>query len=140
MIDKNIQRILLTGYADLYMTIDAINRGKVTAFLTKPVPAVSFRSVVLEAITDYRQSQTDTFLDKIFTTEFAAKLYAPLSAKEGEILQLLAKGFSNEEISKELTISVGTVKTHLNNLYCKLNVNSRAKAVAKGIEFGLIKT
>ncbi|WP_050806987.1 LuxR C-terminal-related transcriptional regulator [Acetonema longum] len=139
-IDRNIQRILLTGYADLHMTIDAINRGKITAFLTKPVPAVSLRSVVLEAIMGYRQNQTGTFLEKILTTEFAAKLYAPLSVKEREVLHLLAKGFSNAEISKELTISVGTVKTHLNNLYCKLNVNSRAKAVAKGIEFGLIKT
>ncbi|SEO99015.1 response regulator transcription factor [Propionispora vibrioides] len=68
------------------------------------------------------------------------ELCVPLTVKEKEVLALLAKGFSNDEISAELHITVGTVKSHMNNLFGKLEVNSRSKVVAKGLELGLIKT
>jgi DNA-binding NarL/FixJ family response regulator len=42
----------------------------------------------------------------------------------------MAKGLSNEAIGEQLTISVGTVKNHVSNLYSKLGVRSRAEAVA----------
>jgi DNA-binding NarL/FixJ family response regulator len=148
IIDNNIQKILLTGYAELQMAIDAINRGKINAFLTKPIPAVSLRSVVIEAIRTYHerkncipreQETTPPPIAKPFMDNPASKLYAPLTVKEKEVLCLLAKGFSNAEISQELNITVGTVKTHLNNLFSKMDVTSRAKVLAKGIELGLVK-
>ena len=52
---------------------------------------------------------------------------------------MLAKGFSNEEISAELLITVGTVKTHVNSLFGKLDVNNRTKVVARALELDLIK-
>jgi DNA-binding CsgD family transcriptional regulator len=50
-----------------------------------------------------------------------------LSAREQEVLQLLAKGLSNQEIAKTLYISPNTVKTHIKNIYGKLKVNNRLK-------------
>ncbi len=53
-----------------------------------------------------------------------------LSPREEEVLSLMAKGLSNEAIGEQLSISVGTVKNHVSNLYSKLGVRSRAEAVA----------
>ncbi len=148
-IDKRVQRILLTGYPELQMAIDAVNHGKITAFLTKPTPSVSLRSVVLEAAQTYRESQyangqgqenPETPDKEPAAGQSDAKLFAPLTVKEKEILTLVAKGFSNAEISINMTITVGTVKTHINNLFWKMDVNSRTKMIAKAIDLGLIKT
>jgi DNA-binding CsgD family transcriptional regulator len=61
-----------------------------------------------------------------------------LSEREREILALIADGHSNQEISRTLFISIPTVKTHISNLYQKLDVNSRTKAILKAREFSLI--
>jgi LuxR family maltose regulon positive regulatory protein len=61
-----------------------------------------------------------------------------LSGREHEILQLVAAGKSNRRIAAELFVSVGTVKTHLNNLYRKLGVRSRTQAVARARDLKLI--
>lgn len=53
-----------------------------------------------------------------------------LSPREEEVLSLMAKGLSNEAIAETLSISEGTVKNHVSNLYSKLGVRSRAEAVA----------
>jgi DNA-binding NarL/FixJ family response regulator len=148
-IDKKVQRILLTGYPELQMAIDAVNHGKITAFLTKPTPSVSLRSVVLEAAQTFKESllvngqgqETAETPDKEPAPgQSDSRLYAPLTVKEKEVLTLVAKGYSNAEISLNMTITVGTVKTHINNLFWKMDVNSRTKMIAKAIELGLIKT
>ncbi|MGH2621824.1 MAG: response regulator transcription factor [Anaerolineales bacterium] len=53
-----------------------------------------------------------------------------LSPREEEVLSLMAKGLGNEAIAETLSISLGTVKNHVSNLYSKLGVRSRAEAVA----------
>ncbi|MFF7100731.1 response regulator [Streptomyces nigra] len=62
----------------------------------------------------------------------------PLSAREREVLALVARGTSNREIARELFISEATVKTHLTHLYAKLGVNDRAAAVATAYERGIL--
>lgn len=61
----------------------------------------------------------------------AQPLVEPLSERELEVLDLIAAGLSNNEIAGRLTIAIGTVKRHINNLYGKLEVRSRTEAVAK---------
>ena len=65
-------------------------------------------------------------------------LIDPLSARELELLQLLADGLSNREIADRLIIAVGTVKAHTVNIYRKLNVNNRLQAVARARDLGLL--
>jgi LuxR family transcriptional regulator, maltose regulon positive regulatory protein len=64
-------------------------------------------------------------------------LIEPLSARELEVLRLLAEGMSNQEIAVQLVISLTTVKTHASNIYGKLGVQSRRQAVAKARVMGL---
>jgi LuxR family maltose regulon positive regulatory protein len=54
------------------------------------------------------------------------------------VLQLIAAGKSNRRIASELFISVGTVKTHINHLYRKLDARTRTQAVARARELGLV--
>ena len=54
-----------------------------------------------------------------------------LSSREYEVLQLLAKGQSNNDIAENLYLSTSTVKTHLYNLYSKMEVKSRTQAMEK---------
>jgi len=54
-----------------------------------------------------------------------------LSVREYEVLQLLAKGHSNADIAGQLFLSLSTVKTHVSNLYVKMEVKSRTQAVEK---------
>jgi DNA-binding NarL/FixJ family response regulator len=61
-----------------------------------------------------------------------------LSAREVEILQLLAAGRSNTEIAEELFISRRTVTTHVSHLYAKLGVASRAEAIAHAYAHALV--
>jgi len=68
------------------------------------------------------------------------QLMEPLTDREAEILELLAKRYSNKEIAAELVISPATVKRHTINLYGKLSVHNRRDAVGAARALGLIST
>jgi two-component system, NarL family, nitrate/nitrite response regulator NarL len=61
-----------------------------------------------------------------------------LTPREKDILQLAADGLSTLSIAQRLSVSRATVRTHFGNIYLKLDVSSRASAVAKGMRLGLI--
>jgi DNA-binding NarL/FixJ family response regulator len=56
---------------------------------------------------------------------------AQLTAREKEILQLIAKGYANKEIASQLDVGVSTVRTHIEHIYEKLHVHCRTEAAAK---------
>ena len=62
----------------------------------------------------------------------------PLSQRELDVLRLVAGGNTNREAAAKLFITEATVKTHLLNIYAKLDVNDRAAAVAEGYNRGLL--
>jgi DNA-binding NarL/FixJ family response regulator len=68
----------------------------------------------------------------------ARALAEPLTGREQEVLQALARGLSNREIAEALVITEGTVKNHVSNLFAKLEVRDRTQAVLKAQEMGLI--
>lgn len=65
-------------------------------------------------------------------------LLEPLSAREVEVLGLIAQGLSNREIARRLVLSVGTVKVHTRNIYGKLGVSSRTQALAQAARLKLL--
>jgi len=72
----------------------------------------------------------------VLDTSLVAQL--ELSKRELEILNLLARGYSNQEIAAKLFVSVSTVKTHIQNLFEKLDVKRRIQAIEKARSLNLI--
>jgi len=65
-------------------------------------------------------------------------LVEPLSDRELDVLRFLAEHRTNQEIAQAMCVSVNTVKTHLKNVYGKLGVHSRKRAVTRAKELGLL--
>jgi len=68
----------------------------------------------------------------------ASPLVEPLTAREREILGLIAEGLSNKEIAQKLVLTAGTVKAHAHSIYGKLGVRGRTQAVARARELDLL--
>lgn len=64
--------------------------------------------------------------------------YEPLTHREIQVLEMIARGLGNKEIASKLEISGHTVKFHINSIFTKLNVSSRTEAVTTGLRLGLI--
>jgi two-component system, NarL family, nitrate/nitrite response regulator NarL len=101
------------------------------------------RSAICDAIRAVAQGRT--ILSPEALSSMASELqqrrsaqHGPLTAREGEILSLLATGASAPDIAARLHLSPATIKTHLHNVYSKLGVSDRAAAVAEGMRRGLI--
>jgi DNA-binding CsgD family transcriptional regulator len=65
-------------------------------------------------------------------------LAEPLSVREIEVLELINHGFSNAQIASRLTVAQSTVKTHINNIYTKMGVQSRVQAINKARALNLL--
>lgn len=61
------------------------------------------------------------------------KIYDQLTDREGDVLQLMAKGFSNRQIAEKLVIGLGTVKNHVSHILSKLGVEDRTQAVVMAL-------
>ena len=66
-------------------------------------------------------------------------LTEPLTAREVEVLKLIESGSSNQDIARQLVISIPTVKRHITNIYTKLDVKSRTQAIAIGKQLKLFE-
>jgi LuxR family maltose regulon positive regulatory protein len=73
------------------------------------------------------------------TAQSPGSPYDPLSEREIEVLNLVARGYSNRQIAEALYVTLGTVKKHLNNVFSKLQVKNRTQAVARARDIGLLK-
>ena len=95
------------------------------------MPALQLRSPAAKAFGDGTQT------DFILNTSLASQL--ELSKRQLEILSLLAQGHSNQEIASQLLVSLSTVKSHIQNLFEKLEVKRRMQAVEKAKRLNLIR-
>ncbi|MEL7330798.1 MAG: response regulator transcription factor [Cyanobacteria bacterium J06560_2] len=71
------------------------------------------------------------------TSQLKPKIDTPLTARELEVLKLLAKGRTNKEIAKAFNLSEGTVKNHVSNILMRLELRDRTQAAVYAVENGL---
>jgi two-component system NarL family response regulator len=131
--DENTRIIVLTtfdGDEDIYRAIQAGAKG----YLLKDVP----RDALIDCIRRVHAGETCV---PVHLANRLAKRISDKSVSEREIdvLKLMAQGKSNKEIGAVLFISAGTVKSHVKSIFAKLNVNSRAEAVANAAHRALIQ-
>ena len=130
--DPTARIIVLTtfdGDEDIYRAVKAGAK----AYLLKDVP----REGLLDCVR--RVSMGETVVPPALAMKLAERISGEsLSAREIEVLKLLAEGRSNKEIGAVLSISEGTVKTHAKSIFAKLNAISRTEAVAVARRRGLL--
>jgi DNA-binding NarL/FixJ family response regulator len=131
-----IQILILTVYEDNERVFGALKAGASGYLLKRADPAD-----ILRAIQEVKQggapmsSQIARQVVQSFreqTREIASA--EPLSDREEEILQELSKGYSTKEIAERTSVSVNTVRTHLQHIYDKLHVRSRTEAILKYLQ------
>ncbi|MDX2679197.1 response regulator transcription factor [Streptomyces soliscabiei] len=130
--------LVLTTYDTDSDTLPAIEAGA-TGYLLKDAPRDELFTAV-RAAADGRTVLSPAVATRLVSAVRTPRAPAaePLSAREQEVLTLVARGTPNREIARELFISEATVKTHLTHLYAKLGVNDRAAAVATAYERGIL--
>ncbi len=102
------------------------------------VVAVVFTAIGIWAGLRLTQAKTKVVLQTDFSFNEVECNRLGISKRELEVLQLMAQGFSNQEIADKLFVSLNTVKTHSSNLFLKLEVRRRTQAVQRSKELMLI--
>lgn len=127
------------------LALDCINESKIYYYLNAIPEEVSIdeveKKIEFEAA-HYHSSLVLDIKDENMTTfkreRINQSLSEPLTVRELEVLSLIVSGLSNKEISDTLFLALSTVKGYNQNIFGKLEVNSRTKAAAKAVELGLI--
>jgi DNA-binding NarL/FixJ family response regulator len=137
--------VVLTTYVDDQSVIDALRAGA-RGYLTKDAGGAEIRHAlkqVLESHAVIDPAVQHHVVNAIATLPSAQAgqslpaLPAGLTPREAEVLSLIASGMSNREIAEHLTISEGTVKSHINHLLTKTDARDRAQAVTFAYQHGL---
>ncbi|SCD85934.1 response regulator transcription factor [Streptomyces sp. DvalAA-19] len=130
--------LVLTTYDTDSDTLPAIEAGA-TGYLLKDAPREELFAAV-RAAADGRSVLSPAVASRLMTRVRtpAAPADTALSAREREVLVLVARGTTNREIAAELFISEATVKTHLTHIFAKLGTKDRAAAVAVGYDRGIL--
>jgi DNA-binding NarL/FixJ family response regulator len=138
--------VVLTTYADDRSVLDALRAGA-RGYLTKDAGGAEIRQAIQQVLGD--QAALDPavlhhLVDAVANgpagqgLTAASRLPDGLTAREAEVLSLMAAGLSNREIARRLVVSEGTVKSHINHLLAKINARDRAQAVAYAYRHGMV--
>lgn len=146
------ESMVLTVFGDESHVISSIEAGA-TGYLTKdtrttdilerlkqlraggsPISPVIARRLLKR----FRHAKPEPAPEPMIELKQIQAMYTPLSERELEVLEMVAKGFMQAEIAELLGVSINTVSTYVKRIYRKLAVNSRTGAVHRASELGLI--
>jgi NarL family two-component system response regulator LiaR len=141
-ISPRTQIIILTSFHQDEYIFQALQAGAIS-YLLKDVKA----SELVEAIRRAARGEAtlhQRIASRVIKTfrsleSEKATLFTTLTEREMEVLKLIAKGFSNDQIAEELVISVGTVKGHVSNILSKLHLIDRTQAAAYAWQAGIVR-
>lgn len=138
----SVRILALSAYDDEQYVFGLLTSGAV-GYMTKDEALATITDAVRgvasgEAGWLSRRVTAKVMQHKLAHSQKVSDLLALLSARERQVLQLVARGISNEQIAGTLCISDGTVKNHITNIYGKLGVRTRAEAVAWAWKQGIV--
>ena len=118
--------LILTVYDSERLIFEALANGA-SGYLTKNSSA----SKIVESIREVKEGGGPMSINiaRMVIKSFLRNQNSPLSKRETQILELVGTGKSRSQIAKELFIDLETVRSHIKNIYMKLDVNSRADAL-----------
>lgn len=128
----NLKIIILTAFDDVVYIRNLISIG-ISGYILKD-EATETLVRAIRTVMDGDTWFSKQIIDKLALPEVNSEnieFLKTLTDRENDVLGYLAKGFNNRQISEVLSIAEGTVKNHIVNIYLKLEVHSRAEAVAK---------
>lgn len=135
--------LVLTTFDDDEILAAALRAGA-SGFLLKGVPADDLQRAV-RSVADGGAWLDPAVTGRVLTTYRAApepaavdRRLGALTAREREVLALIGQGRTNAEIAAEFVLGEGTVKTHVNHVFGKLNLRDRAAAVVLAFDSGLV--
>lgn len=138
---QSVAVIVFTGLNDEKLGIMALQRGA-QDYLIKGVDACRLLRCMRYALERVRvhslQNQTESPEDGPCEKVYQSTSHEVLTEREMQVLKLLGKGYTNQEIVQTLGISLPTVKTHMSNIFQKLSVSDRTKAVVEAQQRSLI--
>lgn len=121
--------VFLTSHAD-YSTINRAKKTKPAGYIVKPFDENDILVSVEIALYNYAQRSINT-QPKLILSAINKHISKPLSEREFEVLQSIYEGKTNQQMAEFLFVSVNTIKTHIANIYLKLEVSSRTAALVK---------
>jgi len=124
--------LVFSNYAGGDEVFQAFKAGA-SGFVTKEMPLER----LLEAIR--RVHAGEQYIPPEISMRMNGRIFSNLSARESEVLALVAKGLSNKEIGAQLNIVEGTIKVHLKNILSKLGVSDRTQAILVAVKRGIIR-
>lgn len=133
--NPSINLIVNTIYENSELVFQALVAGA-SGYITKN----SNHSELLDAIEEVIKggAPMSSKIAKMVVASFQKNPNSPLSPRETQVLELLAKGKSYSMIAQELFVTKETAKSHIKNIYAKLQVNSKSEAIAKATKEKLI--
>jgi NarL family two-component system response regulator LiaR len=135
---KPVKIIIITSFHEQDMVQQALEAGA-TSYLLKNVSVGELAEAIRAAYGGFSTLAPEATQALIQANRQKSKNGFDLSEREREVLALLAKGLSNLEISRQLCISMATVKYHLTNLFTKLGAKNRVEAVTIALDHNLVK-
>ncbi|GAB3940955.1 response regulator transcription factor [Spirosoma harenae] len=130
--------LMLTVFEDVERIFAAISAGAV-GYLLKKTPADKIMDAIREVMSGGAAMTPSIALKVLEAFQQPKASNFLLTDKEKEVLKRLVEGDSYKLIAHHCGISMGTVRTHIVNIYEKLHVNSKSEAVAKALKTGLFK-
>ncbi len=122
----DVHVIILTVYEHQQTVFDALSRGA-TGYLTKNTPPDKIIAALQEVMEG--GGPMSAHIARMVVHSFQRNQESPLTRRETEILEQIANGKTRGRIASEMFIDLETVKSHLKNIYAKLDVHSRADAI-----------
>jgi NarL family two-component system response regulator LiaR len=132
-----VEVVALTSVLEDGAVVDAVRAGAI-GYLLKDTQAHELRRAIKSAAKGQVQLSPQAAVRLLREVRPPERSPDPLTERETEVLQLLARGMSNKEIAQALTIGEQTVKTHVGHILGKLGVSSRTHAALFAMRNGLV--